>query len=255
MPHKTFMIHIPEVDSVRQGQEPFFVKYNGKTRRLRTHDYNEIYKIPGLYEYLIHEKYKCDSPNVVCGLLAEQVENSAVDISDLKVLDVGAGNGMVGEKLVDKGVDSVIGIDIYEEAAHATDRDRPKVYEDYYVEDLTQPTASVQKEIEAKNLNCLTIVSSLGFDDIPPLAFAQAYNLISEIGWVAFNIKDEFIKTSESTGFAQLINHMIDADILELKTKQHYRHRFHQDGTPLYYFAFVGEKQQNISEDLMHEVT
>ena len=57
MPHKTFMIHIPEVDSVGQGQEPFFVKYNGKTRRLRTHDYNEIYKIPGLYEYLKRGDY------------------------------------------------------------------------------------------------------------------------------------------------------------------------------------------------------
>lgn len=255
MPQKKFTIHIPEVDSVRQGQEPFFIKYDGETKMLRTHDYDEIYKIPGLYEHLIHEKYKCDSPNVVCGLLEEQVAKSAMDISDLKVLDVGAGNGMVGEKLVEKGVDSVVGIDIYEEAAEAADRDRPNVYEDYYVEDLTQLTDSVQKEIEAKDLNCLTIVSSLGFDDIPPLAFVQAYNLISDTGWVAFNIKDEFFETADSTGFAQLIHQMIDADILKLKTKQHYRHRFHQDGTPLYYFAFVGEKQQNISEDLMRELT
>ncbi|MHC4457824.1 MAG: methyltransferase domain-containing protein [Planctomycetota bacterium] len=253
MPQKSFTIHIPEVDSVRQGQEPFFVEYDGETKRLRTHDYDEIYKIPGLYEHLIHKKYKCDSPNVLCGLLEEQVDKSAMDISDLKVLDVGAGNGMVGEKLVEKGVDSVIGIDIYAEAAEAADRDRPNVYEDYYVEDLTQLTDSVQKEIEAKDLNCLTIVSSLGFDDIPPLAFVQAYNLISDTGWVAFNIKDEFVETADATGFAQLIHQMIDADILKLKTKQHYRHRFHQDGTPLYYFAFVGEKQHNISEDLMHE--
>jgi hypothetical protein len=255
MPQKTFTVHIPEVDSVRQGQEPFFVKYDGDTRRLRTHDYDGIYNIPGLYEYLIHERYKCDSPNVVCGLLAEQVKKSTMDISDLKVLDVGAGNGMVGEKLVEKGVDSVVGIDIFEQAAEAADRDRPNVYEDYYVEDLTQLTGSVQQEIEAKDLNCLTIVSSLGFDDIPPLAFAQACNLISEIGWLAFNIKDEFVETADSTGFAQLINQMIDADILKLKTQQHYRHRFHQDGTPLYYFAFVGEKQQNLSEDLMRELT
>jgi predicted TPR repeat methyltransferase len=191
----------------------------------------------------------------VCSLLEEQVENSAMDISDLKVLDVGAGNGMVGEKLVDKGVDSVVGIDIYEEAAEAADRDRPNVYEDYYVEDVTQLTDSVQKEIEVKDLNCLTIVSSLGFDDIPPLAFVQAYNLISDIGWVAFNIKDEFVETAESTGFAPLIHQMIDTDILKLKTKQHYRHRFHQDGTPLYYFAFVGEKQHNISDDLIHQLT
>jgi SAM-dependent methyltransferase len=253
MPKKAFTIHIPEGDSVRQGQEPFFVKYDGETRRLRTHDYDEIYRIPGLYEYLIHEKYKCDSPNVVCGLLSEQVEKSAMDISELKVLDVGAGNGMVGEKLVEKGVDSVVGIDIYQQAAEAADRDRPNVYEDYYVEDLAQLTDSVQKEIEAKDLNCLTIVSSLGFDDIPPLAFVQAYNLISEIGWVAFNIKDDFVETADSTGFAHLINQMIDADILKLKTKQHYRHRFHQDGTPLNYFAFVGEKQQNISENTIRE--
>jgi hypothetical protein len=147
----------------------------------------------------------------------------------------------------------VVGIDIYQEAAEAADRDRPDVYEDYYVEDLTRLTNSVQKEIEAKNLNCLTIVSSLGFEDIPPMAFIQAYNLISDMGWVAFNIKDEFVETADSTGFAQLIHQMIDADILKLKTKQHYRHRFHQDGTPLYYVAFIGEKLQNFSADLMQE--
>jgi hypothetical protein len=123
------------------------------------------------------------------------------------------------------------------------------------VEDLTRLTDSIQKQIEAKHLNCLAIVSSLGFDDIPPLAFVQAYNLISETGWVAFNIKDEFVKMDEPTGFAQLINQIIEADILKLKTRKHYRHRFHQDGTPLYYFAFVGEKQQNISKDLMHDLT
>lgn len=69
-------------------------------------------------------------------LLADAMEGTSDDISDLADLDLGAGNGMVGEALVDRGVESVIGIDIIEEAAAAADRDRPHVYDDYIVDQV-----------------------------------------------------------------------------------------------------------------------
>ena len=40
-------------------------------------------------------------------------------------------------KLIDAGVDTVVGIDIIEEAAMALERDRPGIYSEYFVEDLT----------------------------------------------------------------------------------------------------------------------
>ena len=49
----------------------------------------------------------------------------------------GAGNGMMGEELKKHGVSRLIGVDIIPEAYEATVRDRPGLYDAYYVEDLT----------------------------------------------------------------------------------------------------------------------
>jgi len=243
-----FKVQIPDVTSVEQGKEQFFVEYKGKQKLIRAHDYEAIYEIPGLYEYLFYKMYKCDSPNTVCSLLKETVDNSPEEVSDLKVLDIGAGNGMVGERLVEIGADSVMGIDIIEEAAAATERDRPGVYRDYFVEDITQLPEKVERKIEDVTPNCMTVVAALGFDDMPPQAFAAGYNMITTPGWVAFNIKDEFLDDNAS-GFSRLINQATDEGILELNTKKQYCHRFCQDGTPLLYYAIVGEKRDHIPED------
>lgn len=252
MEKSKFKLKIPDTDkSVRQGEEPFIIEYNGVEKRIRAHDYNEIYKVPGLYEYLFYDKYKCDSPNVVCSQLVKEVENTPMTVSDLKVLDVGAGNGMVGEELKTAGADSVFGIDIIEEAAEATKRDRPGIYNDYFIEDITMLSDEARNKIEKWSPNCMTIVAALGFDDIPPEAFAEAYNMISETGWVAFNIKDEFCSKNDQTGFSKLIDDMSDSGVFSVKSKNRYRHRFCQDGTPLNYYAVVGEKKGNIHDSLL----
>lgn len=250
---KNFSCHFPEVDSIRQGKEHFVVECNGKSERIRFHDYDKIYEVPGLYEYLFYDRYKCNSPKVVCSLLEKQLDGAEIETSDLCVLDIGAGNGMVGERLVEMGADSVVGIDIIEEAARALERDRPGIYDDYYVADLTDLPAPVEKELEGKDFNCLTIVAALGFDDIPPLAFAEGYNLISSPGWIAFNIKDEFMDKDDGTGFSKLIGRMIESDILSLEAKHRYRHRICQDGTPLHYYAMVGQKQADVPSEILRE--
>jgi len=63
----TFTIIIPEAGKTEQGKEKFFVEYQGRTRPLFTHDYQEIYRVPGLYEALFHNRLKCCSPHVVTG--------------------------------------------------------------------------------------------------------------------------------------------------------------------------------------------
>lgn len=252
MEKQNFKLRIPEtVKSVRQGEEPFIVEYNGEEKRIRAHDYDEIYKVPGLYEYLFYDKYKCDSPNVVCSELVKEVENTPMKVSELKVLDVGAGNGMVGEELKSAGADSVFGIDIIEEAAEAIERDRPGIYDDYLIEDLTRLSDGTREKVERWSPNCMTIVAALGFDDIPPEAFAEAFNMISEQGWVAFNIKDEFCSKGDRTGFSKLIDNMTGTSVFSVKSKKRYRHRFCQDGTPLNYFAVTGQKQKDIPETML----
>jgi SAM-dependent methyltransferase len=243
-----FRVHMPEIDKAEQGKETFVVEYRGEKRELRTHDYGAIYSIPGLYEHLFYDTYKCDSPNVVCSLLTNELKKDAVPLSDLRVLDVGAGNGMVGERIAAAGADAVVGVDIIKEAAEALERDRPGIYCDYFVEDLTQMPETVEKKIERTAPNCLTVVAALGFDDIPPEAFAGAYNLIDTPGWVAFNIKDRFLEEGTS-GFSGLLRRMVDEEILDIRAQKLYRHRFCQDGTPLNYYAVVGVKREDIPTD------
>ena len=48
----------------------------------------------------------------------------------------------------------------------------------------------------------MTVVAALGFGDMPPAAFAGAFNMVVDGGLVALNIKDEFL---EEGGFASFI--------------------------------------------------
>ncbi len=252
---KEFSIHFPKVDSVEQGSEEYFlIECGDKTERVRFHDYDRIYETPGLYEYLFYERYGCNSPDVVCSLLNEHLGNGNRTINPLNVLDIGAGNGMVAEKLKELcSAEMIVGIDIIEEAAKAAERDRPGVYEDYYVADLTDLPEPVESALAKGNFNGMTIVAALGFGDIPPLAFANGYNFVDTPGWIAFNIKDEFVCDGDNTGFCQLIDKMLDDKIMQIEAKKKYRHRFSQDGTALYYQAIVARKNQDIPEDMLKE--
>lgn len=247
---KDFTIWFPEIDEIEQGEEYFVIDRHGKKEKIRFHDYDRIYEIPGLYEYLFYDRYGCDSPNKVCSLLETQVKDADEPLS---VLDIGAGNGMVGEILSDMGAKTLVGVDIIEEAAVAAERDRPGIYADYHVADLTQLPDNVESALKDNNFNCMTVVAALGFGDIPPLAFANGYNMISSPGWVAFNIKEDFVCDEDSTGFCKLIHRMRENDILDIQAKDRYRHRYCQDGTELYYYAMVGQKRSDIPDALIRE--
>jgi predicted TPR repeat methyltransferase len=240
-------------ETISQDEEYFLVQERGKEgkRRIRFHDYHEIYSIPGLYEFLFYEKLKCQSPQLVSELMTRELEHSALEPEQLVVLDVGAGNGMVGEQLTKIGVRSLVGVDIIEEAAEAVERDRPDVYDDYYVADLTCLADPTRQALSEKHFNCLVTVSALGFGDIPPLAFAEAYNLVSTPGLVAFNIKDKFVAAEDSSGFSELIEQITEAGVFEPGSEQRYRHRLSVTGEPLYYVAMVGEKKADIPGEIL----
>src|SRR4051794_24246771 len=168
-----FVLHLPDDAnrSADQDEEWFEVEHDGETRRLRFHDYAEIYSISGLYERLIYEELRCDSPRVIARLLSEELESRGVDPRELHVLDLGAGNGIVAEELQKLGPDYFVGIDIIEEAAEAAERDRPGLYDDYVVADLMKLDRSTRKRLDDHQLNGFTCVAALGFGDIPPEVF------------------------------------------------------------------------------------
>lgn len=240
-------IRLPDSGAaVGQDEEWYEAVIEGEVRRIRFHEYAETYALPGIYEHLFYDALKCDSPRTVCALLGEQLEREDRQPEDLRVLDVGAGNGMVGEQLQELGVDQIVGVDIIEEAAMAAERDRPGVYDDYHVVDLTAMPQETQDELVARELNCLVSVAALGFDDIPPDAFAEAYNVIEPGGLVGLSIKEEMVSGEDSSGFSRLIDEGIATGAFEVKREHRYRHRLTTNGEPLYYVAMVGEKGSNL---------
>lgn len=251
---KDFNIYFPKLETVEQGKEFFILEQNGHKEKITFHDYDRIYEVPGLYEYLFYERYKCNSPEVVCGLLQKYIAQDPKADGSLTALDIGAGNGMVGEQLADLGADAIVGIDIIEEAAEAVLRDRPGVYDDYHVADLTDLSPNVEHCLEEFDFNCMTVVAALGFGDIPPAAFAHGYNLVSSPAWVAFNIKEDFVCDQDQSGFCQLIGHLDNEGILDIQERVRYRHRYCQDGTPLYYYAVVGRKCEDIPLEMLNDL-
>ncbi len=241
-------------DSLAQNQSYFILRENDKDIKLRFHDYAELYKRKGLYEQLYYDRLKCVSPEKIVGALSSVLRQSNIEITQLRVLDFGAGNGMVGELLYEQGVARVVGVDICEEAFVATERDRPAVYDAYYVCDITNPDESTKTELDAWGFDCLTSVAALGFGDIPPAAFTSAFNLIKNGGWIAFNIKETFLQQSDNSGFSTLVKTMLNSDILEVHHLERYRHRISINGKSLFYYAIIGKKESDIPKTIIHQI-
>jgi hypothetical protein len=108
--------------------------------------------------------------------------------------------------------------------------------------DLSSPSEEDLRRIPHNRLNCLVCVAALGFGDIPSDAFVNAFNLIRPGGWIAFNIKEEFLGESDGTGFSRLIWLLETAGALSVRTKHRYQHRLGTDGEPIHYVAVVGKK-------------
>ena len=241
----SFDIAFPHVNvGADQDAECCEVTIDGETRLIRFHDYDVIYKVPGLYEHLFYEVLDCQSPKVVCELLAEQLEADGFAPADQTVLDLGAGNGMVGELLASMGCGTIVGADILPEAAEAAERDRPGVYDEYVVGDLTDPTPAVSEAFGRYRFNVMTTVAALGFGDIPPEAFTYAYDRLLTGGWLAFCIKDDFLEDEEPSGFSALIRSLMESGELEVLARRHYRHRLSAKGEPLHYVAMVARKRE-----------
>lgn len=256
MNYKRYNIKFPitEPHQLNQDEAFCYLVENSHEIKLRFHEYDEIYKKPGLYEQLFYDRLKCSSPETVAGILAKVLRENRVEMSALRVLDLGAGNGMMGEQLHSVGVARVVGVDISEEAYKACERDRPGIYDSYVVSNLCDIDDSTRDDLSAWQIDCLTCVAALGFGDIPAKAFANAFNLVAASGWIAFNIKDSFFLESDSSCLSDLIKSLLVSDVLEIHHLERYKHRLSIDGRPLFYYALVGKKEADIPDYLLKKL-
>lgn len=250
---KTHRIQFPKNDNpnLNQDEAYFYLQGSSGKRKVRFHDYDEIYQVPGLYEQIFYDRLKCTSPNKVSTILESAVNQNSKSFTELRVLDLGAGNGMVGEELKKRGVARLVGIDIIAEAYEATIRDRPGIYDAYYIEDFTKLSQINREDIASWQYDCMVSVAALGFGDIPSKAFVEAFNIINTEGWVAFNIKETFLDLSDNTGFSRLIRELIFSKYLDVYHIERYRHRLSIEGEPLFYFAIAGRKKADVSEEFL----
>ena len=252
MPHRHRIQFPPNhASDLEQDEVTFYVVEGDHRLKLRFHDYDQIYQRPGLYEQVFYDRLKCSSPKRVGELLKRTLDDSDQNFTELRVLDLGAGNGMMGEVLKAYGVARLIGVDIIPEAKAACDRDRPGVYDDYHVADFTNLKPELIDEISGWSIDCLTSVAALGFGDIPPSAFFRGLQFVETGGWVAFNIKETFLDKSDNSGFSRLVRELIFSEYLDIFHIEKYRHRLSMEGAPLYYFALVAQKTAKIPEDFL----
>ncbi len=253
---KRYKIQFPQfiADNLDQDEAFFYLITDSGKHKIKFHDYAEIYNNPGLYEQLFYDRLKCCSPQKVTDSLKYTVDQNNEYFSQLRVLDFGAGNGMMGEAMKKYGIARLVGVDIIPEAKEATNRDRPGLYDEYYVKDFTNLTESDEEEVRSWHLNSLMSIAALGYNDIPPEAFIKALNIISPQGWVAFNIKESFLSHSDKTGFSSTIRELIASDYLNINHIERYRHRISIEGDPLFYFTVICWKNRDIPDSFLSAI-
>jgi len=254
MPAKRHNIRFPSIDTNNLSQDEAYFTLtdsNGVETKIRFHDYDAIYAHEGLYEQLFHDRLKCHSPEKVVSILRHGMAGDAWLFNELRVLDLGAGNGMVGGELQQIGVSRLVGVDISAPAAMAVWRDRPGIYDDYHAIDMSTMTDAQRENLEGWRFNCLITVAALGFGDIPVRVFSEAFNLVEDGGWIAFNIKETFLNNRDTSGFSVFIKTLILSEYLDIYHMERYRHRLSIDGQPLYYFGVACRKSSVIPKELL----
>jgi len=254
LPRYRLQFPVEQEHKLEQDEAYFHLIDSGSRRKILFHDYDQIYEMPGLYEQLFYDRLKCTSPKKVAELLQDSLTTEWLSCTELRVLDLGAGNGMMAERLRNLGVARVVGVDIIPEARDAAFRDRPTAYDDYLVADFVNLPADKRELLAEWRFDCLTSVAALGFGDIPPMAFMTALQLIQKNGWVAFNIKETFLDHSDVSGFSRFIRELIFSEFLDVYRLELYTHRLSMEGVPLKYYALVGRIVSQIPPDFLKAI-
>jgi hypothetical protein len=135
---------------------------DGAVEELRLHDYERLYALPGVYEQIVQQRLGCASPAQVAAMLGAAADELRWPRSEMRVVDVAAGNGISGEELVAAGMRPVLGTDIVPAARDAALRDRPDTYGAYLTLDLLSLSDDSVAQLRALRANAVTCVAPVG---------------------------------------------------------------------------------------------
>jgi SAM-dependent methyltransferase len=245
----SFLVRLPTYESsLDQHEEYFILVQDGIEQAIRLQDYRAIYRVPGLYEYVLNDMLQCVSHNLTIDLLEANLRRDGESLAGLSVLEIGAGTGLVAAGLRQRGVETIVGIDILEEAMEAAERDHPGVYTRYYAEDLCRLSADTRRELSVVAFNCLACISAGGCNHIPARAFTAGYNMLPDGGWILTNIRTSTLEhpQTDHDALPRLINQITEDGTFEVYERKTYQHRLTVYGKPIMYTALVGRKRAAI---------
>ena|SRR5450755_900833 len=237
MPAFTVSLDVPAGRS--PDQEEVVVRFaDGRLERVRVQDYQRVYAVPGLYEAIVSDTLRCRSPDRVASMLAQAARSQARPPQPLRVIDLGAGNGVSGEALIAHGLKPVVAIDIEPAARAAALRDRPDTYDAYLTADILALTPAQVGAIRGLAPNALACVGAIGLDHVPPGALPAALGLLDDDALLAYALLVTNATTDAAEIFAGL-RATADGWRIEELARERYQHRLTVTGEPIWWEAVV----------------
>lgn len=208
---------------------------------MRLHDYDRVYAVPGLYEEVIQRLLQCASPAKLAQVLLRVAELERRDPRLLRVLDLGAGNGIVGEELRARGVDVLVGTDSAQQARTAAARDRPGLYSDYVVGDVKE-LPELGTLVRELGINCIVCAGALGLQHIEARSFVELWDLLPAGAMFALTVHEDLAGPGTSD-IGDALEALRGGETgTEIVVSERFRHRLSTAGVPIHYVAIGARK-------------
>lgn len=222
-----------------QEQEALVVRFeDGREERMRLHEYDRVYAIPGLYEEVVQRRLECRSPDTLADAIVAAAGRDGVAPADLRVFDLAAGNGVTGERLAARGVTELVGSDNVSEARDAALRDRPTLYSDYVVGDI-DATPELGELVRSRELNALVCAGALGLGHITAESFARLWAQFPAGAWFSACLHEALAEPGGSDFGDYLQELDREGSSAEVISRERFRHRLLMNGDAVYYVAVV----------------
>jgi hypothetical protein len=231
------LIGPPEADG-----EYVALRENGIEEIVHLHDYPRLYRVPGLYEHIVQELLACRSPQVAAEALARALERLALEPARVRLLDLGAGTGLVGELVRALGIVTVVGLDALAAAREACLRDRPGVYSAYVVGNLADPGPELLAELRAQRPGGLIAAGAFGGTHMPGSGLVNALAPLPPGAPVVFTIAEDWTRSDGPGGFRTVLARLLASGELQLLERSRFQHRLTTAGEPVYYELVVAAK-------------
>jgi len=224
-----------------QAAESLVVRFHdGREERMRLHEYDRVYAIPGLYEEVVQRRLECLSPVKLAEAIVGCASRDGLAAADLRVFDLAAGNGVTGEELAARGVTELVGSDNVPEAREAAQRDRPGLYSAYVVGDI-EDAPELRKLVRSRSLNALVCAGALGLGHISAASFDRLWREFPAGSLFSASVEESLAEPGGSD-FGDYLAELDSGDESDILRRERFRHRSLMGGGEVHYVAVVARK-------------